>query len=290
LQLLSESGYHPDLFLSTKLYKETPVEQVKDTYSLVRGSETNTIGGCCEKGVFSQALVTLPWWYFQNAAVGDRFVDRNNRMLYFYEDMTIDGVQYPSYYPYIEHIIRGTVLKIPTENVLADRTEFNIGNAVVYRTQPYLIYDISESGDLVLMSADGGDSLVLNSSKVTKMDSLLDEYKINYLKYNNLYYYYLNLYEKLGQPTIFIVQFLCSKVSRGFLDWGRGLISGTRSQRLNECQGIIVRLINCMSYVSSLDFVMEDDANDRISNITTNLQVKGLVNKVFTVNYMLNLT
>jgi hypothetical protein len=210
-------------------------------------------------------------------------------MLYFYEDMTIDDIKYPSYYPYIEHIIRGKVLKIPTENILADRTELKIGNALLYCGQPYLIDDISESGNYVVESADG-DVRVLTDIRVEKMDSLLDEFRINYLKYNNLYYYYVNMYEKINQPSLFITQFCCSKVSRAMYDWGRGMISATHSQRLYIVQSVISRLISCMEYTSGIKYQIDDDWDNRKSNITTTLTMKGLVNKVYTVNFMLNLT
>lgn len=287
LESLSESGYYPDLFLSTVLFKDNQLQQLKDIYSYIRGSEEDTIGGCCSQGVYSQALVKLEWWYMQNMSE-DKLIDANNRMLYFYDDVEVNDIQLPSYQSYIMDIFNGQVLRIPAEKVLADKTDIKVGNAVNYNGQPYLLKSIT--ADKVMIESADGDIIGVSYKDIKSISEILDSFKINYLNYNNLYYYYTNLHEKNNQPSLFISQFTCSKISRGVYDWGRGLVSSNQSTLNQVMQNIVTRLLNCVSYVESINYDIEIDSVNRTALISITTYMSYLINKQFTINFLLNIS
>jgi hypothetical protein len=285
LSQLSESGFYPDLFLVPEVFNHHEFQQYKDITSYVRGNEVNIYGGICSTGVFSQALCTVRWRYFQNPNP-DKLPDSNNRMLYFYEDLELDDNPYPVFYPYIEALIRGTGLEIPNELILTTPNEIRVGNAVVYHNQPYLIKDIMSNGNLYCI--DSNDSYhTINPKYCTKITSLMDKLNVNYLDYNGLYYYHTTWKEKIGQPSVFIVQYSCSKISREFYK-AQGILLSTNYYTIqNPVISLISRILNIVPYVNTISHEIINEG----SRVRINLSVvlKGLINKKFLVDYILNL-
>jgi hypothetical protein len=283
---LSDSGFFPDLLLVPEVFRGSELQQYKDIHSYVRGSELNSYGGICTDGVYSQALCQINWEYLQNPSM-DKFPDANTRFLYFYGDLTIDDDLYPAFYPYIEAIIKGTGLTLPDEFMLSDPDSIKVGNNVVYHNQPYIINDVMD--DTQVMCEDAlGTTRAIPIKFCKKITELVESLHINYLQYNGLYYYYSTLRENIGQPSKFLIQYVCSKISREFKKSHGILVSTTYPVIQNPIINLISRILNITPYLSTLSHTL--DYNERELRINLTAQVKGLVNRQFLVNYILNLT
>lgn len=285
---ISETNFYPDLFLVPELISGNESEQISDIYSFVKGNETSTLGGVVTNGRYSQALITIKWNNLQNASISEFFKNNSNRLLYFYDCIEIEDVLYPSFYPYIKDILNNEILKIPVDKLIADYSSIKVGNAVSISGQPYLILDIPDEGNSIKLITADGYVEYRDRSELESIEILLDECKVNYLKYNNLYYYYLNLYEVKGQPTLFIVQYCQSKLSRQFLRSSRKVWTMIPLDRNNYIAGIVSKVRYLLDYVESIDY--ETSTEGRSLTVSCYMQLKGLVNKLFRVDYNIDLT
>lgn len=313
LMLLSESGFYPDLLLVPEFFTEDFRQQLADIYSLIRGQEVTgssfgSYTGCVPTGLYSQALVTIKYEQLKGSNLDANYLpDNRNRMLYFFDDMSIKGARYPSFYPYIDHIINSKVLKIPSEELIFDPDSIKVGNLIDYKGLIYKITDVSDDGASIRTTwsekeeqdrspEDTANPEVeyselndrIQVTEVRPITGILDEIGVNYLLYNNLYYYYTQLSENIYQPSQFIIQFNCSKISRAFMDWGRNLKSLPPNTYSALIGNILSRLRNCLPYIESI--VCNTELNGRYLTISTNTTMKGMMNKVFTLNYHLNIT
>jgi len=402
LRIFMDSDFYPDLFLVPEVFYD---DQLLDVLSLMRGSEDWNRLGCCEKGIYSQALVTL-----SKEHLGLERVNSYNRMLYFYDNISIDDISYPTFFPFINQIISGNLLEIPAENLKTTYSNFEVGNLVYCGTVADKYIQVIEDSDgiivdtedgipnsIVSLSVDVPDGVEIVEHEVDNITGLLtipsdvlidpdsfsfddeltgllegwsrnivtayglteilskqteqlltldgiedkvnarevigdadvgsyvvyqgarylvtnvefinyyglngiDELvpesdlesievwlsanNINYLHYNNLYYFYPNLYETNNQKNLFIAQFNCSKVSRAFFDWGRNLKASNPSNYTSRVTSIISRLRSCLPYLSSISSIQTLNTNKLAIQVTTTMS--RLVNKVFNINFEIN--
>jgi len=288
MEILSGSGWYPDLHLVTNLRFSSYENQMYlyNILRLIKGSENlpayPSDGFTIDDTLYSQALINLS---ADNVANLD-LVDENNRILYFYGDILMNEIKYPMFYPYLLNIINSEYLRSPSIHLISDIFSFKVGNAVLYNNQLRKIY--WRLNDEVRLESTNGLHIPgnVNISDLSSIDKLLDEKYINYLEYNNLQYFYKDLVERYGQPSKFILQFITSKISRECYSNRSGLINAP-NHRLNEILGGMVRkLTNLLPYMSSLGYTYE--TNENTLNIRFTTRIKGITNKYFTINFIIN--
>lgn len=288
MEILSGSGWYPDLHLVTNLRFSSYENQMYlyNILRLIKGGENlpayPSDGFTIDDTLYSQALINLS---ADNVANLD-LVDENNRILYFYGDILMNEIKYPMFYPYLLNIINSEYLRSPSIHLISDIFSFKVGNAVLYNNQLRKIY--WRLNDEVRLESTNGLHIPgnVNISDLSSIDKLLDEKYINYLEYNNLQYFYKDLVERYGQPSKFILQFITSKISRECYSNRSGLINAP-NHRLNEILGGIVRkLTNLLPYISSLGYTYE--TNENTLNIRFTTRIKGITNKYFTINFIIN--
>lgn len=145
---LPVGSFHLDRFREEKLTEE----DYRDSLEVYRGSDwfpdlflvdrLPDIKGYCkwvldlvdfkptaEESIFSQALVKLDYQHLSEEwmPVQDQretLIGKNNRMLYFLGDLTINGETYPSFYPYVVNFLTGRYLDVVRENILYRYDQF----------------------------------------------------------------------------------------------------------------------------------------------------------------------
>lgn len=122
-EIFKESDWYPDLFLVDEVPNN--IGFFKDLLSLVDWNENP------DKSIFSQALVCLKYHQlgsqWRGGSLNNKFINKNNRLLYFYDTMIINGIEVPSYYPYILNILGMDPIKIPDAKLIYDPLSWKTG-------------------------------------------------------------------------------------------------------------------------------------------------------------------
>lgn len=281
IEIYEESDWYPDLFLVNKVdYGEDNEDYMKQVLQLANN-------------IFTQALVKLS---YQHLTYNFDRVDSNNRMLYFYDDIYVDKEQYCVFHPYTINIINSDYLKIIDFDLIADSTELKVGNGIIVDALPALITYLSGTNIEVMTVTGTKIEGTLEDNKITSGNTVytitpisdyLDDNRINYLKYNNLYYYYENLMESVKQPSNFIIQFITSKISRAFYTRKSSFINVNPTKISNLITQVIEKLLSLLPLIKSLNYSYTLEGNKL--NINLNTEIVGITNKKFKVNYILNI-
>lgn len=311
IKIYKESDWYPDLFLVDKL-PDKPT-YVKEILSLVNWNSNK------DESIFSQALIKLNGYHL---CANQTLYDESNRLMYFYEDLLIDDVSYSSFFNYVINIINQDWLDIPTERLIYDNFNFKVGNYIILTNKLHseiisckivrLVDDYIEllhkvvgetkvTENLLMARFDSENQLIKLISNPNELvdniklnydytytsviDTLVDN-KINFLFYNNLGYYYETLVEPLNQPTVFIIQYITSKITREVYKKAHnmvGLYSSSVNSILNQICNKVRRLI---PLISSLTY--ESTFTSNTANVTITCEISSITNRKFNMNYLLN--
>lgn len=283
LEILKDYEYYSDLFLCDGLFASHENDQLKSIYeySVMR---------------YNQALINVDWRYLSSNVSNDiwNYISSKNelnqdagrkRLLLFYGTTLKDGIEYPTYYHYISHIIYSTLLKIPSEILLYDELVVQKDNGASLGNDSVLIIGTDAiTNEYIVESYDGS---LARYKSLDSIESLLTQKKVNYLKYNNLYYYYTNLIES-SDDQLFIVQFTQSKVSRKLLEDSDKIKGSTSSTISDIISTDLSEVSKLLPYLDSYEYTYE--INYRSVTIGLTLTMKTLINTLLTVNYILNLS
>ena len=181
--------------------------------------------------------------------------DKDNRLLYFYKGMQINGKDRPGYYMYLL-------------GLLAD------------------IYSLSAKNILYYGPVTSSSSV----DPYTTIISDLEKYKCNYLVDNGQVYYYKTYQNGENPNTTGWMRFAISKISRELEKnkWeylSKKMVGSMKSTLL----GILERVKNSFSIIRDIvveDFVL-DYENNRIE-LTITTEISDLVNKSMTIDIVIN--
>jgi len=160
------------------------------------------------------------------------------------------------------------------------------------------VMDINQDGEINITDvADIVTEILGNNTEVVVYDDTkyylfplidyLNHYSINYLRYDNLHYYYETLNEVKGQSSIFIVRFLTSKISRQVLRNRHRLIGRTQGEFKDVLDSIFENYLNVSDLYNTLEYEFELSGN--YLKLQINCSLKYLVNKKYKVNFELNI-
>jgi hypothetical protein len=133
-----------------------------------------------------------------------------------------------------------------------------------------------------------GDTIV--SDEIYNIESIEDYLKlnsINYLYYNNLYYYYKGILEDRIQENYFIVKFITSKISRVILENERKLKGIEITHFEIKMNSIIDRIRSLLPIIKDLSYYYQITENKIELNII--VIIKSMINKELKLNYILNI-
>jgi len=115
----------------------------------------------------------------------------------------------------------------------------------------------------------------------------LNELNVNYLNYNGLKYYYTKLAEPT-QRSVFVIQYLASRISRSLLRNENKMIARKLSDIHSLVSNTLSDVKNSSNLINSIDYdIVADDKSRRIS-ITTKMQITRIVNQTFYINIVIN--
>ena len=187
--------------------------------------------------------------YFHNYTL-----DVDNRIVYFYHDMTVQGEQRPGYYQFIRAL-------------LSD------------------IYSISTDLALYISPLDGK-----NSYEDTETVKRLEKYKSNYLIDNNQIYYYKNYQNGSNYNTTVWMRFVLGKLARELEKNKWNYLGKKMSGRLRDrIENIIRRVVNTFSIIRSVQITSFDldYSNNRI-DLTMNTSISDLIENNMTIDITIN--
>jgi hypothetical protein len=124
--IYKSSNWYPDLFL---------VDEVPDNLNYFDDLlDLIDYNSDPDKSIFSQALICLKYYQlgvnWNGGSLSKVYKNKNNRLLYFYDTMQIDGVEVPSYYPYILNILGMDPIGIPNVNCYYDPISFKVNSGL----------------------------------------------------------------------------------------------------------------------------------------------------------------
>lgn len=313
LDIFKKSDWFPDLFLVDSL--PDSLRYSKYVLDSVRWKEN------VEDSMFTQALIKLNphqlsrEWFRQDGYL----TSEENRVIYFYDDMEIDGVMYPSYYPYILNIIRQKYLNLPKDKVLYEPFRDEVGNNLLlskygeiavgnriekkvgnYRKLSCRSVDLkNNSRSYIIHGEIDGDkfNVLENSESNTVIETLniernlkgfLEDKHINYLDLDNLKYFYNTILETPGQRSIFIIQFILSKYTREIFSV-RGEMIGLEVDRIRrKLEDINSRCLRVLPLVLSSKVKLSRTDINKVE-VTYSIILNAITNKEYKLNYILNI-
>ena len=177
--------------------------------------------------------------------------DKENRLIYFYKPIIINGYKRPGYYLYLYGLLR---------NIYAIDEKY-----VLYYSPNYYPYEDN------------------------KREELLKEYKCNYLTCNNHSYYYKEYFSGDKPISSAWMRFVVGKVAREFYKHKWDLLKKFEGEIQNNINYILNRVKNSFSlirYISLDDFSL-DLLNNRLK-ITVSVYMSDLVSSNMTIDITLN--
>jgi hypothetical protein len=211
----------------------------------------------CElaKEKFTQILVRTDENHVDPSSnLQELYQDTESRILYFYRDLILDDNIFCSFYPYVINFINQEYLRA-------------VSNKIIYKIQEYY--------------HDGLDDTV---KPVT--EEILANLGINFIQFNNIFYYYSTLIEQKNEPN-FILRFISSKISRNFNIASDVLINAEPADFSRQVSNVVGQTKAAIPLIDSISYTYE-----RIENtysIDLEVTVSKIVNKVFNINVTLNI-
>lgn len=297
LKHLGETSYYPDFFLCPDPIRYDTSndgnnhlrEQISDIKSYIKGSGKINDSGLLEEGRYSQAFISLDWMDFENHQIND-YDSEDNRVLFTYSNAIEKGNLIPIMYYYAINILANRPIAIPTDRLIYDIDTLKPGNAVLYNDAIHLMVN-EEGAQCQLLSPSDDPNLPLpwyDKSKVTSITKMLEDENVNYLQYNNLYYYYYGFMEEISQVSTFYIQYHASKIAREFYKIKSKLTATTPSERMNTINNTVTKLLVLLNHLKNLD--ADPTINGREMQLNITARMKSLVNKTYDFNYILNIS
>jgi len=344
LEIFRGSDWYPDLMLIPevrgKLDETTSyIDKILDVIDQP-SLEYNKLSS----SLYSSALINLDYKELNREYISlhpdlknskySQLPDKNNRLLYFHGKVFIDGIEYPSFYPYIYNLLNQDYLEYSAVNFRYDPFKLAVGNIIPIsleleddkidetysRTESILVTYISKINDTQTLigfkSKDDEEGSAqrfgiltdqefweIDSSKVElpsfnrpedgvyykiNMMEYLRDCQVNYLMYDNLWYFWETLDEPYSQSSYFILRYIVSKYSRELAKI-RHQLTGLNSWEVENL------LQNLNSYIMSNIKLVEDstcdvsfDEPNNKCSVHFSILVPKLVNKTYYLNFILN--
>ena len=283
LDIYQESEWHPDFFC---------------VCNLNYGDNNNRFLNKLlyfSKAIYTQSLVRLDYKHLNPLFT---LPNSDNRIAYFYDDILVGRVRYCSFYPYVLNMINDNYLGIINFKLIFDGDTIRAKNGILLNGMSGIISKVELPRLKVrLFSGEVIDGEVVNNKlirfgtheryTINSITDYLIKHNINFLLYNNLYYYYPTIRESARQPDIFIIRFLCSKIVRWFLDRKHDFINIDRGS-INKVVHIeIGKLLNLLPLIISI--VFDYTIQDNRLNFNLRTTVRNLVNKEYNINLTLKI-
>ena len=189
--------------------------------------------------------------------------DKENRLLYFYQNMLYNGQLRPAWYLYLKNLLKNS-------NTYSDRD-------IIY---PVKLNQKVECYD---------ESWEVHSPYIT-LDEVLDHYKCNYLVWNNQYYYYNKYQNGSDYETSGTMRFIMGKVYRE-IQKNRWKIIGRKYSTMirNTIESILLNVgeFECVDDIHITSFIplLETSTIDLEVAIYTKELLKNDVVLDITINY-----
>ena len=189
----------------------------------------------------------------------NNIIDPDNRLIYFYKSMIVQGDEMPGYYLFLLGLL-GDVYSMTSSTLLYDcPSEFN------------------PSEIRMLEKKDGS------------IEKKLKDYKSNYLTYNGQYYFYDQYFNGDQYTSTCLMRFAVSKISRE-IEKNSWTLIGDRTNLggiMNRFKTMINQVKNSFSIIYSMeltDFLVDDTENK------VKLSIKTQINDLVKSDMIINLT
>lgn len=223
--------------------------------------------------------------------------DKENRLVYFYGDMTYNLYSRPGYYIFLNGLLT---------NIFSDTSQTIIYKSPV--TSPYdLPYAVTYVNELPRQLKPNtvyiiGDQYYLNGKTPVTDQSLkksiedeviknkLSEYKSNYLVYNNQMYYYRGYENGIDYETTLWMRFAISKVYRE-LQKNKWIYLGlTNIGKIREnIKNVLYRIPRAFSLIGSVEIAsFIPKLKENSLQLTLNIKVKDLVENNIVIDIIIN--
>lgn len=181
--------------------------------------------------------------------------DRENRLVYFYQNMTYHGWERPSWYIFLRGILSGEY-SIETDNI-------------IYNSPSEYYTEDDKPGEI------------------------LESYKSNFLSYNGHIYYYRRFFSHPGDwkyDHTILSRFCLDKVTNTITrDFPAYLAKETTGEIIRGLQGILLELKSRYPIIYSLDLdYIEEDPYDKSLSIYLNLGIRETLDKDVKLSVTLN--
>lgn len=311
LEIYAESGWYPDLFLVDSL--PNSLKYCKQLLDFVRYNEDP------DKSIYSQALIKLNYyqlnkeWFRQDGFP----ISEENRLVYFYEDIEIDGIYYPSYYPYVLNIIGQRYLDLPNLDILYDPFRVSIGNGIYFRKYDdidtsgiiekivgnyykiictevkrnnsvinKIMYGLVDGNKFNVIKSPESNTVIETLNIERDIKGFLNKRHINYIDLDNLKYFYKTICESPGQRSIFIVQFILSKYTREVLQIKSELLGLDYLTVRRKLEGVNSKCMRLIPLITSSEL----DVNffDNSLQATYTVLLDTIINREYKLNFVLD--
>lgn len=355
IEIFKESNYYPDLFMVDWIPNNPPyLNKILKSLDWTKDSDDS---------LFSQALINLVGYQLNKEwKVGSinqlkSYPDANNRLLYTYDYIYINGIKFPLSYIYALNILHQTYLQINIDNFYYDPMSLRETNYIkiisylndkfhntestnnwfgewyiklvsgnqcilefyrlnrvndhwtheyrsvygilsnIYKDVIYLVDTKTELEQIEDIINQGYELKSENSDLLnyhgfhfeTVLNDLIDN-KINYLKYDNINYFYETLREPIGQNSIFIIRFITSKFTREVYKIKSELTGIGLETARHKILSKVSLIKSKFNLIEDVDTSIEySDNNYNKLNITFTVKLKSIVNKEYKVNFILNI-
>lgn len=260
--------------------------------------------------------------------------DRNNRLLYFHGKVYIDGIEYPSFYPYIYNLLYQDYLEYSSVNFRYDPFKLEVGNIIPLsleleddkydptysRTECILVTYINKVDDnqtlIGFISKDDQEGSeqrfgILTQEEFWEIDPSMTEddtfikpddgvywrinmmeylrdCQVNYLMYDNLWYFWETLNEVYDQSSYFILRYIVSKYSRELAKI-RHQLTGLNSWKVEErIQNLNANIMGNFQLIDNSECEITFDEPNNQCSVHFSITVPKLVNKTYYMNFILN--
>lgn len=328
INIFKSSRWYPDLFLVPTM------ENSKEFLNTLISSVDSPIGDSInydldERSMYSQLLINLDyrqlndleWYTTSQSGKYRKLPSSNNRVLYFHGKLLIDGLEYPSFYPYIYNLMNQNYLEYPAQDMIYDPFELKVGNTILlyqgirfidsceitylqvvsngtllglksqHLTDEYPAIQYMLLNDGVLRKVDP-QSLQVTSGEKFELGNLMtyiDNRQINFLKYDNLNYYWESIQETVDQPDVFMIRFISSKYVRETYKRVHELVGNSDINIKSIVSDINNKCKNYLKFVQSSNMeILYNIEDPSLIKITYTITVQKLINRTFKLDIILN--
>lgn len=187
----------------------------------------------------------------------DNVVDKNNRLVYFYGDMKVNGKTRPGYFVFLEDLFKNDIYLGADEDI-------------VYESPI--------------------DPLTQDVYTINKLSSYLKEKKSNYLVDNNHYYYYQELFSGPKPETSIWMRFISDRVRRDLEKNKWSIISkSTKSSIQSTILDILGKIKNKFSIVRDIKIVKFEMLDQKQAlHIEIDTKISDVITSDITIDVILN--